>query len=512
MARLQLGKCLARAAGLVLRPDIAVMSPALALAWLWFDIRGAVLVAAACLPLLWLAQRTGPRQPPPRDRAVDVVTGLPARDAVMSALEQGYLAEETTGKSTACIVLGLDEPQRLREIFGPAAQERALKKTAERLRGALRDQDVLGRIGGERFAVALTPSRRMDLEAVIQIAARLKDAVAEPLSIDAATAYVSASAGFCLAGRARARSGEALLAAAEAAFAEAARNGPGAIRAYSADIARAAAARDALQDRIDTALENGEIVAYYQPQLSTDTGDVSGFEALARWQHPERGVLAPAEFLPVILDAGLGVRLGEVMLNQALSALRHWDGAGLDVPGVAVNFSREELRDPTLVGKLKWHLDRFDQAPDRLTAEVLESVAAEADDDVIVRNIASLSQLGCAIDLDDFGTGHASIASIRRFAVHRIKIDRSYVTRVDSDPAQRRMVAALLSMAERLGLQTLAEGVETVGEHAILAQLGCTHVQGYAIAHPMPLQATPDWIRTHRAKLAVTPDMSRRSR
>ncbi len=142
---------------------------------------------------------------------------------------------------------------------------------------------------------------------------------------------------------------------------------------------------------------------------------------------------------------------------------------------------------------------------------MLETVVAETDNDVIVHNITALARMGCAIDLDDFGTGHAALSSIRRFSVGRIKIDRSYVTRVDSDQAQQRMVAAILSMAERLGIQTLAEGVETIGEHAHLSQLGCTHVQGFAIARPMALSQTEEWLRTHRTKLTATPGVARRT-
>jgi EAL domain-containing protein (putative c-di-GMP-specific phosphodiesterase class I) len=169
------------------------------------------------------------------------------------------------------------------------------------------------------------------------------------------------------------------------------------------------------------------------------------------------------------------------------------------------------LRNPNLAARLRWELDRFDLAPERLTVEILESVMAETDNDVIVHNIAALARMGCHIDLDDFGTGHAALSSIRRFSVGRIKIDRSYVTRVDSDPSQQRMVAAILSMAERLGIQTLAEGVETIGEHAHLAQLGCSHVQGFAIARPMPLSETEGWLGTHRAKLGATPGIARRT-
>jgi EAL domain-containing protein (putative c-di-GMP-specific phosphodiesterase class I) len=145
--------------------------------------------------------------------------------------------------------------------------------------------------------------------------------------------------------------------------------------------------------------------------------------------------------------------------------------------------------------------------------EILETVVAETDNDVIVSNIAQLARMGCGVDLDDFGTGHASITNIRRFAVRRIKIDRSFVTHVDEDRDQQRFVSAVLSLAERLGIETLAEGVETAGEHAMLAQLGCGHVQGYGIARPMPFDETVDWMKQHRAKAAGgTPRIGTRAR
>ncbi|MGC1488769.1 MAG: EAL domain-containing protein, partial [Albidovulum sp.] len=304
--------------------------------------------------------------------------------------------------------------------------------------------------------------------------------------------------------------GEALLIATETALEDAARNGPGAIRAYSTEVAAAAQHRESLRDEIEAALENGEIIAYFQPQLSTDTGEVTGMEALARWIHPQRGVLPPSDFLQIIQSSGLSARLGEAIFFHSLTALRAWDRAGFKIPNVAVNFCKEELRNPKLTEKLKWELDRFELTPDRITVEVLESVVAEAANDTVVHNIEALAKMGCGIDLDDFGTGHASITSIRRFTVNRIKIDQSFVKKVDCDPAQQRMIAAILSMSERLGLETVAEGVETIAEHAMLAQLGCSHVQGYSIARPMPFDETTFWLERHRTKLAATPKFSRK--
>lgn len=197
------------------------------------------------------------------------------------------------------------------------------------------------------------------------------------------------------------------------------------------------------------------------------------------------------------------------MLQHSLTALRTWDHAGLDVPRVSVNFSDPELRDPKLVEHIQWELDRFGLTAQRLGIEVLESVITSSPDGIVARNISRLAEFGCYIDLDDFGTGHASINALRRFKVHRLKIDRSFVTRVDRDEDQRRILAAVLGMADRLGIETLAEGVESVGEHALLAQLGCDHVQGFWIARPMPADQLIDWAKSYAAKIAGAAKLGR---
>ncbi len=495
----------------LMRPDFLVFLPALALALNWYGTRGLLLVVACALPAAYLATR----RPPPALRSEeyqrDGVTGLPLRAALIEALDAAFAAQPTTGKSGACLVLSIDDPDAIVQTYGEAAMARVLHSTAERLPLALRSPDMVARLEGARFAIALGPSRRADLESAIQIAARLQSAVEAPLSIDATTIYVTVSVGFCLSARAPKPTGAAILAAAESAMDEARRNGPGAIRAFTVEVQKAMVERESLQDVVEAALEDGQIMPYFQPQLSNDTGAVSGFEALARWMHPEKGLLLPDEFIPAIQCAGLSARLSEVMLYHSFAALKSWDKSGYKVPSVAVNLSRDELRDPKLPERLKWELDRFELAPQRLVVEILESVVADSSNDVIVRNIAALSRMGCGIDLDDFGTGHASIANIRRFDVDRIKIDRSFVTRVDTDQGQQRMVAAVLSMAEQLGLATLAEGVETTGEHAVLAQLGCSHVQGFGIARPMPFDDTPAWMERHRSKLRAAPRVRRKS-
>ena len=496
-------RALTTIANTLVRPEILVFLPALILAGLWFGPKGLALVAAFALPAAFLTLRHDREPGPLLEVPTDVVTGLPLRTELVARLDRAFAEMRETGRTTACLMVALDEAGTLEKRFGAAGYNEILARTADRLSGVMRGADVIARMDGATFAVGLAPVKLADLETVIQIATRLQAAVEEPLSIDAATVYVSASVGFCLATRAPHPTGASLLAATEAALRVASANGPSGIRAFSVEIERAEEGRAELRGQLGDALEQGQILAFFQPQVSTDTGEVTGFEALARWLHPKQGMLTPEGFLPDLIDSGLSTRLGEVVLYHALGALKAWDKAGLKVPRVSVNFSSEELRNPRLPEKLKWELDRFEVEPSRLAVEILESVVADSDNDVIVHNIAALARMGCMIDLDDFGTGHASITSIRRFDVHRLKIDRSFVTRVDQDPTQQRMISAILSMAEQLGLETLAEGVETIGEHAMLAQLGCGNVQGFGVGRPMALEDTFGWIETHREKLAT---------
>lgn len=492
------------------RPEVMVFLPATTLAAFWLGGEEMLLLTALGLPMVF-GITSAFRNPDPAPMPLpDGRSGLALRPQIVGVLDAALRGHPTQGGTTACLVLQFDDADRLLDRHGRAAQVEMLQRCAERICGALRQGDCVARLEGGGFAVALAPMRRLDLESLIQISARLQAAVAPPIPIGLAQIYVTVSVGFCHASRAPEQSGRGLLDAAQIAADEALRHGPGAIRAFAPDMARTRADRDALRETLETALDDGQIRPHFQPQVSTDTGAISGVEALARWYHPDRGLVPPAEFLPAIEEAGLSERLGEVILFAALSALVRWEKAGFKVPSVAVNFSAAELRNPKLVEKLRWELDRFSLTPDRLTVEILETVVAESDNDVIVRNVAALSALGCGIDLDDFGTGHASITNIRRFAVRRIKIDRSFVTHVDEDREQQKIVAAILSLAERLGLETLAEGVETPGEHAMLAQLGCIHVQGFGIARPMPWEETGEWMQRHNGRLAAAPRLGQK--
>lgn len=374
-----------------------------------------------------------------------------------------------------------------------------LSRLAAAVLPVLRATDSLCRIE-DGIAVMLAPPGRLDLEEVIPIAARLQRAAAGrvgPVSI-----------GFCLADRAPDRTGPSLMRAARLAADEARRFGPAAIRAFRPEMAATTTAPALSRLALEDALASGQIVAHFQPQVCAGTGVVTGVEALARWDHPEHGLLAPAAFLADLHKAGLSSRLTFSMLDQGLAALRHWQAQGLTVPAVSLNLDAQDLADPMLPDRILWELDRHDLPPHRLTVEVLETVLADGDP-VTVRNIDRLARLGCGVDLDDFGTGQAAIGQLRRLTIRRIKIDRSFVTGLSDEADQRRVVSAILSMADRLGLDTLAEGVETPAEAQLLAMMGVGHLQGYAIARPLAVAEFAQWLAAYRPATRRLPNANR---
>ncbi|GAB4271447.1 MAG: bifunctional diguanylate cyclase/phosphodiesterase [Pararhodobacter sp.] len=453
-----------------------------------------VLVAQGVL-VWWVASRQGTVAVPARPAA-----GLPVDRVAVEARLKSPDPQGMGGLHSAALVVALDDAARLRSLHGEQIMSALDRELGARLGAALRDHDVFCHLPDHAFGVALLPQRNLDLGRVIGVAQRIQARLSDPFTHDKVSIWPSVSIGFCLSGRAASLNGIGMLDAAIQAAQKALKNGPAGLNSYSVVDFPAAAVKTRLDD-IETALKSGQIRAYFQPQIRTDTGAVSGMETLARWIHPERGAIPPSTFLPLIESAGLAPKLTERMLADALSTLAGLRDQGFIIPSVSINLSAADLEDPTLADRILWDLERHDLAPETLTVEILETVIARSDDDVAVKTIARLAAQGCGVDLDDFGTGHASIANIRRFAVGRIKIDRSFVSRMHDDPAQRRFVSAILSMAEKLELDTVAEGVESANEQVLLAQMGCGHLQGFAIARPMPADDLPGWLRAHNDAL-----------
>lgn len=457
---------------------------------------------ATVLPILLALQLwsrpTNASTPAPLD------TRLSDRDAFLRAADETLLRCAGGSRTTAALMIQVDPLLMVEGEWAAKWPEEIMKRTHERIGLRIRHGDVVARCGEGVIGILLEPVPRADLQIAMSIVDRLQATVAEPVSIDGHTLRVSCAIGMCLEDRSPAANGSALVAAAECALHHARRSGEGSVRAFTKEMQEQVEVEHQLAGLVTEALDSGQIRPWFQPQISTDTGTISGFEALARWHHPDLGILTPAQFLPAIAASHAFNQLGEVMLVQCLKALKSWERAGIRVPTVAINMSLEELRDPRLADRVLWQVDRYDQRPEQICIEILETVTLQDNDDVVIANLKALRSAGFKMDLDDFGTGHASIAHIAKFGVGRIKIDRSFVTGVDVDAKQKRLVSAILSMSDHLGIETLAEGVETPEEHSTLAQLGCGHVQGYGIARPMPFEDTIGWASAHNAKLANT--------
>lgn len=490
-------------------PPALAFLPAMTLSSFWIGGELALIIVSLGIPIIVAVLNGATPVQSPDSTQTDRVTGLLNREGLDAALERVFQITAGPSYSSACFVLDLESLTIPTDGPAQVSSDMILQRMANRLESVLREVDHIARIGDARFGICLAPVEQVDLEACIQIAGRIQTATEQPILINGQSFLTSCTIGFCLRKNSPGETSAEWITASVDALSEARRYAPSAIRSYSGEIHRMSRLRNDLRQNALTAMSDGQIQAWFQPQVSTDTGQVSGFEALARWDHPTHGVILPDVFLPILEESGLMERLGQTMVSCALSALSSWDTAGLKIRQVAINFATTELRDPHLVNKVQWELDRFDLKPERLVIEIVESVVADQPDDIVLQNITGLAELGCGIDLDDFGTDQASISAIRRFSVSRIKIDRSFVTRIDRDSAQQQMIGAILSLAERLEIETLAEGVETAGEHTLLSQLGCAHVQGFGIARPMPASETIDWIAAYRGKLLKAPAIGR---
>ena len=489
---------------ILMRRDMVMFLPAVALAALWFGPEAMMLLGTTAILVGWMTRP----MPVPADGDApghDKVTGIPMREEGETIMDQLIADANAGGRGTACLVVGLDHPEDLARQLHHHEFEEILRRCSERLRGALRDTDRLARLDGARFAVMLRPTLRPDLESMIQLSGRLQDALEAPFSVAQRSVSAYAHVGFCHLARCPDCTGKQLVAAAEAAADEAARNGPGAIRAYSREVRESTMARNALSSEVGEALESGRITAFFQPQISTDTGEISGLQAVPRWLHRKRGLLSEAELLPAIDNNDLYQRLAEVMLYQTFNALRELDRRGDTIWPVSLPLGPHLLLNPKLAERLKWEFDRFEMRPERVRLVISQKAAARLDQDIVVHNLRSCATMGCPIEMAGFGNGPVSVASIRETGADRLRIHRSLVEKVDKDPEQQRFVAAIITMADGLGLQTIAEGVSAISEHAMLSQLGCRHVQGRAIAAPMPLEELHDWTGRHLAKLATTP-------
>jgi diguanylate cyclase (GGDEF)-like protein/PAS domain S-box-containing protein len=420
----------------------------------------------------------------------DPLSGLPNRTLLVDRLHQAIAQAHGHKQVLAVAYLDLDGFKKINDLHGRDTGDQLLATLAERMKGALREGDTLARLGGDEFVAVLLDLP--DAEASTPILSRLLDAASEEVQTAKQTVRVSASMGVTFYPQGEEVDPDRLLRQADQAMCQAKLAGKN--RFHKFDPAHDITIRGHHESRehIRRALADRQFVLYYQPKVNMRTGQVVGAEALIRWKHPERGLLLPASFLPVIEDNPLSLELGEWVLESVLSQMETWLDSGFDVP-VSVNVSALQLQQPDFVDRLRKLLAAHPRIkPFSLEIEVLETSALQ---DVLQSSqiLNACHEIGVSFALDDFGTGYSSLTYLKRLPAHALKIDQSFVIDMLNDLESLSILEGVLGLATAFRRQVIAEGVETVEHGLLLMQLGCDLAQGYAIARPMPADDLSAW-------------------
>ena len=425
----------------------------------------------------------------------DALTNLPNRILLADRLQQAMHQMPRSGQQLAVAFLDLDDFKTINDTYGHDVGDLLLIALARRIKETLREGDSLARIGGDEFVAVL-----IDLDNVavsLPMLTRLLDAASQPVQLGDLTVQVSASLGVTFFPQAQALDADQLLRQADQAMYQAKLAGKNRYHLFDAEQDSSIRDRHETLAGIGQALERGEFVLYYQPKVNMRTGLVIGAEALIRWQHPTKGLLAPGLFLPVVEDHPLSVAMGEWVIDTALSQIEAWRRAGLEL-AVSVNVGARQLQQTDFVVRLKAILAAHPQVdPTCLELEILETSALN-DITQVSRVIETCEQIGVKFALDDFGTGYSSLTYLKRLRVALLKIDQSFVHDMLDDPDDLAILQGVIGLAAAFKREVIAEGVETVAHGTALRQLGCDLAQGYGIARPMPAGAMPAWVATWR--------------
>jgi len=427
----------------------------------------------------------------------DSLTGLPNRALFQIRFSTAVAEAEQLGSKVGLLILDLDHFKDLNDTLGHAAGDALLRSVSEQLLAVYCGTDRVARLGGDEFAVIIPNVR--DANDLMVPTERFRELLRDPHEPDGKRLPISVSIGAALYPE-HDRNAAGLLRNAEIALYRAKNAGRNRFVIFEQSMREEVEQRISLLGEIRSGIERGEFALYYQPLVRiAEPRAVTGFEALMRWKHPARGVLAPDKFLAGLEDPELSLSLGEVALDSAMAQMRAWIDTGIDFGRIAVNLSASQFRGGNLAKAIMAKLERARVPAKRLTLEVTENVYMGWGSDVVADTIRVLHEAGILIALDDFGTGYASLTHLKQFPIDRIKIDRSFVRDL-RDPA---IVAAILSIGASMGIKVVAEGVEDVHQLELLGTMGCDQAQGYYFARPMPATDVPKFLTTFGDSVAV---------
>jgi diguanylate cyclase (GGDEF)-like protein/PAS domain S-box-containing protein len=424
----------------------------------------------------------------------DPLTGLANRNLLSDRVNQAIGMAQRSHTSLTLMILDLDHFKNINDTLGRDIGDAMLFEVSRRIQSVVKEEDTLSRQGGDEF-ILLMPTT--DAGGAAHVAERLLEVIGVNFQLEAHELTVTPSIGIAIY-PADGTDFDSLSKNSDVAMYRAKQDGRNCYRFFAAEMQTRSTRTLQLESALRRALERGQLALHYQPQVSLKDGSIVGAEALLRWSHPEFGMVSPAEFIPIAEASGQIVRLGEWVLRTAVRQMKSWitNGTAAGSPGmvVAVNLSVVQFRHPRLIEQVMQILEEEKLAPNCLELELTEAVAL--DDPVgAITVMNTLHANGIRMSIDDFGTGYSSLSYLKRFKVYKLKIDQSFVRDITDDPEDKAIVGAIVSLARNLGMQTIAEGVETEGQLAYLRECGCNEVQGYYFSKPLPAEALEAFMR-----------------
>ena len=417
----------------------------------------------------------------------DPLTGLANRSALISALRSSLDAETGPGESPVILLMDLDAFKSINDSMGHTAGDQVLVTVGQRIRNAVRSTDVVARLGGDEFAIVM-PTVSPDQAAIV--GHRILAALSEPIELPGKSVRCGASIGLSVGSPGQ--TPEEMLMEADVAMYASKAEGQNRLHRFEPSLLLVRRLRSQLVEDLRAAIRSDALTLYYQPVVDLASRRLEGVEALVRWNHPSRGFIMPDEFIPLAEEAGLISELGNWVLRTAVRQLRAWiDASVVDSRfSVRINISATDLQSLQFIEDVRNVLKETGVRPEQVVLELTE-VAIVKGNELDRYSLAGLRGLGIGIEIDDFGTGYSSISYLRRLPVDRVKVDRSLISGLGTDPSQPALVAAVLQLVRACGLEAVWEGVETAEQAEILRDLGCSSAQGYFFSRPVPPEEIP---------------------